>query len=135
MTIVDIIDFKIFVWYYKIVFLKRYVNLNKYNINFIINKEGGNMFVGVIKVSLQIPMAQSLKDKRRIIKSLTEKCKNKYNVAVAEVDKKDLWKNSDLGLVTVAGDKMYLDKVINKVIKFIEEFPGIILYDYTIDYY
>jgi uncharacterized protein YlxP (DUF503 family) len=99
------------------------------------NKEGGNMFVGVIKVSLQIPMAQSLKDKRRIIKSLTDKCKNKYNVAVAEVDKKDLWKNSDLGLVTVAGDKMYLDKVINKVIKFIEDFPGVILYDHTVDYY
>ncbi|MDZ7673026.1 MAG: DUF503 domain-containing protein [Halanaerobiales bacterium] len=93
------------------------------------------MFVGVITVSLQIPMAQSLKDKRRTIKSLSDKCKNKFNVAVAEVDKNDLWKNSELGLVTVAGDKRYLDKVINKLIKFIEDFPGIILYDYTVDYY
>jgi len=93
------------------------------------------MFVGVIRVSLQIPMAQSLKDKRRIIKSLSDKCKNKFNVSVAEVDKNDLWKNSELGLVTVAGDKRYLDKVINKLIKFIEDFPGIILYDYTVDYY
>ncbi|HMA60491.1 MAG TPA: DUF503 domain-containing protein [Halanaerobiales bacterium] len=93
------------------------------------------MFVGVITVELQIPMAQSLKDKRSIIKSLTDKCKNKFNVAVAEVDNKDLWKNATLGLVTVTSDRRYLDKVINKIISFIEDFPGVYLYNHTVDYY
>ncbi len=93
------------------------------------------MFVAVITIDLQIPMAQSLKDKRRVIKSLTDKCKNRFNVAVAEVDNKDLWKNAKLGLVTITGDRRYLEKVINKIIKYIESFPEINLYNYDIDYY
>jgi len=93
------------------------------------------MFVAVITIDLQIPMAQSLKDKRRIIKSLTDKCKNRFNVAVAEVDNKDLWKNAKLGLVTITGDRRYLEKVINKIIKYIESFPEINLYNYEIAYY
>ncbi len=93
------------------------------------------MFIGVIKAELQIPMAQSLKDKRSVIRSLTDKCKNKFNVAVAEVDNKDLWKNGKLGLVTVSGDRRYLEKVIDKIIKFIEDFPGVFLYNFTVNYY
>lgn len=93
------------------------------------------MFVAVITIDLQIPMAQSLKDKRRVIKSLTDKCKNRFNVAVAEVDNKDLWKNAKLGLVTITGDRRYLEKVINKIIKYIESFPEINLYNYEIAYY
>lgn len=93
------------------------------------------MFIGVITAELQIPMAQSLKDKRSVIRSLTDKCKNKFNVAVAEVDNKDLWKNAKLGLVTVTGDRRYLEKVIDKIIKFIEDFPGVFLYNFTVDYY
>lgn len=93
------------------------------------------MFVGVITVELQIPMAQSLKDKRSVIRSLTDKCKNKFNVAIAEVDNKDLWKNAELGLATVTGDRRYLEKSIDKIIKFIEDFPGVILYNFTVDYY
>lgn len=93
------------------------------------------MFVGVITVELQIPMAQSLKDKRSVIRSLTDKCKNKFNVAIAEVDNKDLWKNAKLGLVTVTGDRRYLEKIIDKIIKFIEDFPGVVLYNFRVDYY
>ncbi|MFO7815534.1 MAG: DUF503 domain-containing protein [Halanaerobiales bacterium] len=93
------------------------------------------MFVGVITAELEIPMAQSLKDKRSIIRSLTDKCKNKFNVAIAEVDNKDLWKNSKLGLVTVNGDMRHLEKVIDKIIRFIEDFPGVFLYNFTVDYY
>ena len=93
------------------------------------------MFVAVITVELQIPMAQSLKDKRSIIRSLSDKCKNKFNVAVAEVDNKDLWKNAKLGIATVTDDRRYLEKIIDKIIKFIEDFPGAFLYNFTVDYY
>lgn len=93
------------------------------------------MIVGIITLELRIPMAQSLKDKRRVIKSLIDKSKNKFNIAVAEVGNKELWKDAELGLVTIAGDKRYLEKVINKIIKYIEDFPEVHLYKYTIDYY
>ncbi|MCF8009507.1 MAG: DUF503 domain-containing protein [Halanaerobiales bacterium] len=93
------------------------------------------MFVAVIKIELQIPMARSLKDKRSIIKSMIEKSKNKFNIAVAEVDDKDLWKNSTIGIVTVADNKYYLDKVVNKVINFVENFPEVYLYNFEITYY
>lgn len=93
------------------------------------------MIVGIITVKLKIPMAQSLKDKRRVIKSLTDKSKNKFNIAVAEVGNKDLWKDAELGLVTIADDKRYLEKVINNIIKYVEDFPEALLYKYTVDYY
>jgi len=93
------------------------------------------MFVGVITVELRIPMAQSLKDKRSVIRSLTDKCKNKFNVAVSEVDNRDLWKNATLGIATVTGDQKHLEKMIDKIIKFIEDFPGVFLYNFTVDYY
>jgi uncharacterized protein YlxP (DUF503 family) len=49
------------------------------------------MIVGLLTLELYLFEAQSLKEKRIIIKSLKDRIKNKFNVSVAEVDANDLW--------------------------------------------
>jgi len=87
------------------------------------------------EMKLWLPVVYSLKDKRSIIKSLQEKLKNKFNVAVAELAENDLWKNSTIGIVSVSANKRFLEQLINKIISFIDEFAGIEISNYTSKYY
>lgn len=92
------------------------------------------MFIIYCSVNLRIPMAQSLKDKRNILKSLLSKCKNKFNIAVAEIDKNESWKNAVIGIVAISNEKDHLDRTMNQVIAFIEDFNGVILGKYSTEY-
>ena len=87
------------------------------------------------EINLWLPVVYSLKDKRSIIKSLQEKLKNKFNVAVAELAQNDLWKNSTIGIVSVSANKRFLEQLINKIISFIDEFTGVEISNYTSKYY
>lgn len=50
------------------------------------------MIVGVLKIELLIEGSRSLKDKRTVVKSITEKVRNKFkNVSISEVGSNDLW--------------------------------------------
>ena len=52
------------------------------------------MFVGAALIGLHIPGARSLKDKRRVVKGLKDRLKNRHGVAVAEVDDLDVWQSA-----------------------------------------
>jgi len=56
------------------------------------------MNIGVCKVKLRLPENLSLKGKRRVLKSITARVRNKFNVSVAEIDDNDLWQLSTLGI-------------------------------------
>lgn len=93
------------------------------------------MIIGLLTVELRLPMARSLKDKRRVLTSLEDKCRNKFNVAVAETGNNELWKNASLGLVTLSNNRHYLDKLLSQILEFIEDFGGFQVIDYDINYY
>ena len=78
------------------------------------------MVIGVLRVRLFISDAQSLKDKRRIIKSLIERIKNKFNLSVAETGLLDAWNDSELGLVCVSNEAAHSDRMMSSAIEFIE---------------
>ena len=78
------------------------------------------MNVGVCKVRLRIPENQSLKGKRRVIKSLSQRVRNKFNVSVAEVDENESWHMATLGITCAANSARHADEVINNVISYIE---------------
>ena len=62
------------------------------------------MIVGLLTLDLHIPEANSLKSKRRVIKSLIEKIKNKFNVSISEVDAQNLWQRSVIGIAYVSNE-------------------------------
>ncbi len=77
------------------------------------------MNVGICKIRLRLPENQSLKGKRRVLKSITARLKNKFNVSVAEVDDQDLWQLATLGICCVSNDQRFTNEVLSKVVDFI----------------
>lgn len=91
------------------------------------------MNVGILTVDIRIPLSQSLKAKRKVIKSLKERIRAKFNVSVAETDNHDLWQKSTLSIVQVAGDKRIIDSALSKINNFITNELNIDVLDYQIE--
>ncbi|NPA12438.1 MAG: DUF503 domain-containing protein [Aquificae bacterium] len=85
-----------------------------------------SFFIGNVVLDIHIPFSSSLKEKRMVLKSIKEKLKAKFNVAVAEVGNQDLWQSAVLVITTVAPEKGQAEKVIDTVVNFVEShFPEI----------
>ena len=69
--------------------------------------------IAYLEISLQIPHAQSLKEKRRCIKSLKDKLQSRFNASVAEIDAMDSWQHAVFGVVMIANDKQYLQTQVS----------------------
>jgi hypothetical protein len=89
------------------------------------------MHVLLIKISLQIPNAHSLKDKRRQMKSLKDRLGNRFNASIAEIDALDNWQQAVLGVCMISKDKSYLDKQYNKVETLVLEYTELELLSMT----
>ena len=79
------------------------------------------MVVGVCHLDLSIKESNSLKSKRRILKRVITRVKNKFNVSIAEVGHHDLWQSAQIGFSIVGNDKRFINSSLDKVINFIEE--------------
>ena len=77
------------------------------------------MNVGVCKVSLRLPENMSLKGKRQVLKSITSRIRNKFNVAVAEVDDNDVWQLAAIGICCISNNRRYTNQVLSRVVNFI----------------
>jgi uncharacterized protein YlxP (DUF503 family) len=91
------------------------------------------MHIGVCKIWLTIPDSHSLKQKRRVIKSITDRLKNRFNIAVAEVDALDRHQQAVLGVVSVSNDTKHLNRVLSYVVNFVEDTLLAELTDYQIE--
>ena len=63
---------------------------------------------------------RSLKDKSRIVRSIKDRVKNKFNISVAEIGDQDAKNDLYLGIAAVSSDARYLDGLMNEVISFID---------------
>jgi uncharacterized protein YlxP (DUF503 family) len=79
------------------------------------------MIVALARITLHLPDNQSLKGKRKVIKGLMEKIRNRFDAAIAEVDDHDLWQKAQLGMALVSNDSQLLDARVNKIVHFIED--------------
>ena len=70
--------------------------------------------IALLTLDIHIPHAQSLKDKRMVVRSLKDRLRAKFNVAVSEVDHQELWQRSQLSVVTVGSDESFLHKVLEQ---------------------
>ena len=78
------------------------------------------MVIGCLKIKIHTPWVHSLKEKRMVVKSLSAKVRNKYNVAVSEVEEQDVHQITVLGLACVAGDASHADSILDHAVNFIE---------------
>lgn len=77
------------------------------------------MVIGACELRLMIIGAHSLKEKRKVLKSIKDRL-SRMNVSVAEVDDNDKWQASTLGITLVSNEVAFINSVIDKIIKGIE---------------
>lgn len=82
------------------------------------------MNVGVCKVKLRLPDNLSLKGKRQVVKSITARLKNKFNVSVAEVEDNDLWQLATIGICCVSNDQRFTNEVLSKAVEMVVNSQG-----------
>jgi len=73
------------------------------------------MPIGLLTLEIQVEDAQSLKDKRQILRSLKDRLRAHFNVAVAELDHHDLWQRSKVGVVTISNDGKHLEESLDAI--------------------
>ena len=78
------------------------------------------MHVGTARVMLQLAENSSLKGKRMVVKSVVQRVRNRFNVAIAEVDTQDAWETITLGIACISDDPRHANAMLSKVIDFIE---------------
>ena len=71
--------------------------------------------IGVLTLELRLENSHSLKEKRHVVESLKTRLRNKFNVAVAEIDHQDLWQRGTVAAVTVANDHVHAERVLRSV--------------------
>ncbi|HEX7548196.1 MAG TPA: DUF503 domain-containing protein [Candidatus Methylomirabilis sp.] len=91
------------------------------------------MTVGCCKIELRIPGSDSLKAKRRVVKSVKERVQARFNVGIAEVERLDDWQRATLGVVTVSNDSRLVDATLSKVVSWIELSGDVLVVDYEIE--
>jgi uncharacterized protein len=79
------------------------------------------MVIGVATVRLLLPEAASLKDKRRVVKSVTARMRSRFNVAIAEVDDHDAWGTVTLGIVCVSTVGGHAHAMLEQVVQAIAD--------------
>ena len=81
----------------------------------------------VVTVEIHLPGSQSLKDKRRVVKSLKDKIHSRYRVSIAEIDHHDLSQSAKIGLAAVGPTHTHLAEIIDRVRDLFENRPDLIV--------
>lgn len=68
--------------------------------------------IGVLTLDIHVEHSHSLKEKRHVVKSLKDRLRERFNVAVAEIDGLDSWQHSVVAAVTVSSDKLRAEQIL-----------------------
>jgi len=74
------------------------------------------MIIGLLKIDLYLPSVHSLKGKRQIVKSLTARVRNKFNVSISETENNDVWQRATLACCLVTNETKFANQVMEKVV-------------------
>ena len=75
------------------------------------------MVVGVLRLTLHIEGAASLKDKRQVVRKVVDRLRSRFNVSVAEVGDNDIWQRARIGISAVANDHSFVNEVLDKIVR------------------
>jgi len=86
-----------------------------------------SMSVGISSFELHLPSSRSLKDKRRVVKSLVERIHQRFRVSIAETDFHDLHQRAEIGLAAVANGEPELQRLLDEVRGMVDTVPEVFL--------
>jgi uncharacterized protein YlxP (DUF503 family) len=82
------------------------------------------MAVGLLILEIHIPDSRSLKDKRQVLRSLKDRLRARFNVAVAELDYQDSWQRAQVGIVSLSNNAAHLEQSLRTVLSEAEQILG-----------
>jgi len=82
------------------------------------------MAIGLLTLEIHIPDSHSLKDKRQVLRSLKDRLRGRFNVAVAELDHQESWQRAQVGIVSLSNDAAHLEQSLRAVLNEAEEILG-----------
>lgn len=91
------------------------------------------MVVGTCLADILIEDSNSLKDRRRVVRSIVAHLRRNYNVSVAELGDQRLWQRTLLGVACLASETQSADRLLNKVIRYLDTHPRISLLDCQVE--
>ncbi len=75
------------------------------------------MIIGYLFLDIHFPYCHSLKEKRKRLNSIKERIKNRYNIALAELEYQNKWQRSKIGIVTLNNEKRVIESTFQKIIQ------------------
>ena len=78
------------------------------------------MVLGTLKIEFRLFDNRSLKGKRKVVWSMVDKVKAKFNVSVAEVGSNDKWQKIELGISAIGNDRRHIDSSLNHILEFLD---------------
>ena len=78
------------------------------------------MVIGALRITVQVPDSQSLKEKRMVVRSITSRLRQTFAVAVAEVGDLDSWQSAVIGIACVSNNPRHADEMCQKVLTYVE---------------
>ena len=93
------------------------------------------MVIGVLRIRLALREARSLKDRRRVVKALKERLRQRFNVAVAEVEERDYPQSATLGVCTVGMERSFVNAVLSQVVNAVRLAPGAEMVDERMEFF
>jgi len=79
------------------------------------------MVVGVRIIEVFIANSRSLKEKRGILRRIIHRTKSRFNISIAEIGDQNSWKRGRIGFAVVGNDRNFVNSMINKILRFIED--------------
>ena len=96
--------------------------------------ESDDAVIGVLNIRLVIRSANTLKDKRRVIKSLKDRVRNHFNVSISETGVLDHCQYSSLGIAMVGNDKQYVNSTLSNLINMFRGAPSVQIVNYRLEF-
>ena len=89
--------------------------------------------VGILQAELHIPLCNSLKDKRGVLRGLENHIRKKFNVSVAEIGDQDIWRSAQIGVVTGSTSRDIVDQTLHRVVGLIEREADVQVVDFQVE--
>ena len=80
-----------------------------------------DLFISLLTIELMIPWAQSLKDKRSVVRGLKDRLRSRFNASVAEVAYEDKWQRAVIAVCMLGNDRRQLESNMARVRQMCEE--------------
>lgn len=91
------------------------------------------MIIGLLQLDFWFPEANSLKDKRRIVKSLKDRLHARFNCSVVETEPLELWRRGGIAVCIIGNDSHHVNSQLSNVVSYVEHATPAVLENYRIE--